>query len=163
MTTYTPRNLKKWASPQYYFGEEWSHMYIFLARTRDSDNLEESNFEAALKALGGESDTVKIIRDSHWACGWIEWLGIDESDAAALEKADDIADALADYPVLDENDYADREYRDFWANCKKAVQDYCHEHGLEYSDALTERVAQNSDEITSEYWPSEEEIEKAIQ
>lgn len=33
-----------------------------------------------LRELGGESETVRVVRESHWAVGWVEWIAIHESD-----------------------------------------------------------------------------------
>jgi hypothetical protein len=85
-----------------------SDLLVLLTRTRDSDVLTESNWDKALEALGGESDTVIIHRFGHWAVGWIEYLCV-RSGSAAAEIAEDIDNALADYPVLDESDFCERE------------------------------------------------------
>ncbi len=107
--TYEPENLKLWTSPNSYFGDNWSNYYVFLSRNRDSDDLSESNFECGLKAIGGESETVKIVCANHWAVGWVEWIAIDKSDENALRLADDIAEKLSNYPILDESDFSERE------------------------------------------------------
>ena len=112
--------LTKWTRPDSYIGAEWPEHYVFLGRHRDSDTLTESNFEVALAQLGGESDTVQIVREGHWAVGWVEWIAIHESDTEARDKAQDMLDSLADYPVLDESEWSEREYeamQDFWESC----------------------------------------------
>ena len=58
-------------------------------RARDSDCLKQSNFAVMLRELGGESETVIVVRESHWAVGWVEWIAIHELDAAALQIADE--------------------------------------------------------------------------
>ena len=116
----TPENLNKWTMPDSYYGEEWPEYYVFLGRHRDSDELSESNFDCALKALGGESETVLVIRESHWAVGWVEWIAIHESDVTALSKADKMMAALEDYPVLDDEDFSRREEESaqtIWRDC----------------------------------------------
>ena len=83
--------------------DEW---LVFLTQTRDSDHLTESNFAAALKTLGGESETVEIVRFGHWAVGWVEHLFVHPSrkaEVAAIEAQ------LEDYPALDEDDWSQRE------------------------------------------------------
>jgi hypothetical protein len=83
---------------------------VLLGRNRDSDILTESNFAQALQALGGESNSVQVHRFGHWACGWYELILIDPSDAAALAIAEDIEASLSDYPVLNDEDFSNREY-----------------------------------------------------
>lgn len=119
--TYQPENLKRWTRPDCYVGASWPAYYSSgVGQSRDSDALERSNFSCMLKALGGESETVLVIRESHWAVGWVEWIAIHETDAKALEIADDIAAALADYPVVDEMHWSELEYeeaQEVWRSC----------------------------------------------
>lgn len=79
-----------------------------ITRNRDSDILTESNFQCALDQLGGESDTVEIFRFGHWACGWWEALAVKKGskEEAIAQK---IVNDLDAYPVLDENDFSERE------------------------------------------------------
>ena len=51
-----------------------------------------------------------ITRFGHWGNGWYELFLIHESDVEALVKAQEIADDLEQYPVLDEDKYSDMEY-----------------------------------------------------
>jgi hypothetical protein len=73
---------------------------------RDSGVCGESNWHAQLASLGGESDTLEIHRFGHWACGWLEIVIVHPSRADEVEE---IANALADYPILDDNDLGERE------------------------------------------------------
>lgn len=123
--TYVPKNLKRWTMPDSYFGATWNnHFSSGCGRSRDSDCLEESNFCTMLALLGGESDVVAVVRESHWAVGWVEWIAVEadgtpESDKA-LQTADEAKERLADYPVLDENDLSEREQAtadETWKNC----------------------------------------------
>jgi hypothetical protein len=116
MTDYA--NIKRWTHPKHYFGATWEGYYSAgVGRSRDSDALEESNFQAMLSLLGGESDTVIVVSESHWAVGWVEWIAVHESDTAALQAADEAMGRLADYPVLDEDAFSDLEWNraaDYW-------------------------------------------------
>jgi hypothetical protein len=118
---YQPERLERWKMPRDYFGAEWPEYFSAgVGRSRDSDCLEESNFHAMLRAIGGESATVKVVRESHWAVGWVERIAIHESDEAALRTADGLRQALDDYPILDENDHSEREEAEcdqVWNSC----------------------------------------------
>lgn len=118
---YEPKHLKRWTMPANYFGETWPDYYSAgFSRSRDSDDLEESNFYTALAAIGGESETVHVVRESHWAVGWVEWIAIHQDDAKALEIADGLRERVEDYPVLDENDWSEREQESadtVWRDC----------------------------------------------
>jgi hypothetical protein len=120
---YEPQHLKLWKRPSYYIGESWPEYYVFLGQNRDSSTLERSNFTCALEAIGGESETVTVVREGHWAVGWIEWIAIHQDDSKALEIADEIVAALSDYPVVNESHWSELEFNevcDYWANMSVA-------------------------------------------
>lgn len=113
-------NPSGWDSLDNYAGEipepEW---LCLITRSRDSDELTESNWRCALQQLGGKSENVSIDRFGHWACGWWESLSVragTKEHAAARE----IADRLESYPVLDEEDYSELESETaerVWQDC----------------------------------------------
>jgi hypothetical protein len=119
--TYEPANLKLWSHPENYIGECWPATYSTgVGQSRDSDALERSNFRTMLDAIGGESETVTVVRESHWAVGWVEWIAIHQDDAKALKIADEQVERLAEYPVLDDDDFSETEQQDAnetWQNC----------------------------------------------
>lgn len=80
-----------------------------VSRSRESGTLEKSNFEVALNRLGGESDDVEVHRFGHWGPGWFEIILV-RPGTEAQRIAEEIATALADYPVLDDDDLSRREY-----------------------------------------------------
>ena len=111
------RALKRWTIPDSYMGAEWPEYFVFLGQHRDSDALTRSNFECGLRELGGESETVIVVRERHWAVGWVEWIAIHESDERALKIADEISCGLSDYPVLDESHFSELEWteaQNYW-------------------------------------------------
>jgi hypothetical protein len=95
--------MEKWSRSENYIGESYFDYYVLLSRHRDSGLVEESNFWSALKMLGGESDTVKVVRAKHWAVGWIEFILIHESDKESVDKGNEIEESLNNYPILDED------------------------------------------------------------
>lgn len=118
--TYTPSNLKLWTLPEYYAGDTFYDYYVGPGQHRDSDVLVRSNFASILRDLGGESDTVLVIRAGHWAVGWVEFIAIHKDDDTALELADEIAGALEDYPVHDEEHFSELEAEEalqVWQQC----------------------------------------------
>lgn len=118
---FTPENLKLWTMPDHYIGAVWPGYYSSgVGQSRDSDALERSNFRCMLKAIGGESDTVTVVRESHWAVGWVEWIAIHQDDAAALAIADELKAGLEDYPIIDESDWSEEETEEanqVWTGC----------------------------------------------
>lgn len=80
-------------------------------QTRDSGVLDKSNFSALLKALAEvdpAANDYQIFRMGHWGPGWYEVVLVRPGSAAAKVAAE-TACALADYPVLDDEDYSERE------------------------------------------------------
>lgn len=124
--TYTPTHLKLWTPPEHYFGEVWPATYSSgVGQSRDSDALERSNFACMLEAIGGESDTVTVVRESHWLVGWIEWIAIHQDDDKALELADKVQEGLADYPIVNEDHWSQLEQEDAdqtWQNCYSPLE-----------------------------------------
>ena len=140
--------LHKWTMPDCYFGATWEGYYVFLGQNRDSDALTRSNFRVALKRLGGvsgtrtgdmftpgtEEPTITVVRESHWACGWVEWIAIHESNVKALEMAREMLEDMDGYPVLDESDWSELEYTEameYWDSMPLASKvDYCRDCGV---------------------------------
>ena len=115
------KNIQLWTMPCNYAGGVWPDYYSAgVGQSRDSDALERANFDAMLKALGGETETVIVVRESHWAVGWVEWIAIHSTDETALQTADQIKGKLANYPVVDEelwSQYEDEECETVWTKC----------------------------------------------
>lgn len=110
------RHLTGWALP-----DGWGIGPV--GHHRDSDVLTESNWETVVAMFSEISEEGSaderwdvrgdwaICRFRHWAVGWVEELAI-RLDGPCLQVAADIADALEDYPVLDDEDHSEREYAD---------------------------------------------------
>ena len=127
------RAIRPWEPPSSWAGKPWKGWFVGLGRTRDSDTLTRSNFEVFLKALRelpevlvddtdnavascrteredwSEVNSVFIVPESHWACGWIDWVAIHPKNEAAMKLADEMLCAISNYPVLDEDDWSRRE------------------------------------------------------
>lgn len=132
--------LETWKHPDCYGGFSPDGDYLILSRHRDSQLLDESNWDVACKSLNAEAydggregfatrPTVYHWRAGHWAVGWIECLMV-RADAPdnVLNEAGEIVCSLADYPVLSDDDYSEREYAaicDYWG--RLPVADRVHE------------------------------------
>jgi hypothetical protein len=93
--------------------DDREHWFVMpVSQTRDSDILTKSNFDAFLKELGGESRSVEVHRFGHWGPGWFEIIIVSPRAAMRLQKAYDMARALDDYPILDEEDYLRQQHED---------------------------------------------------
>lgn len=118
--------LELWTMPECYVGEVWPNYYRSgFGRSRDSDCLEENNFVEALAALGGESDTVQVVREGHWAVGWIEWIAIHADDEKAIRIAEKLNEQREDYPSLNDDTLSERKMKVadvIWRNCYNTAE-----------------------------------------
>jgi hypothetical protein len=103
---------------------------IVYLSNRDSGCLTESNeaaIHAALRPWMGsldDGDLVESQSHNHWAVGHVDGIVIrcvdDKGPTAAFRKLHELAQQLDTYPVLDENDFSDRERAaacKAWRNC----------------------------------------------
>ena len=98
-------------SKGYMLDDQQDWYVVPVSRTRDSDVLAESNFNAAIEILGGERQNImEIHRFGHWGPGWFEIIIVNPRAGKTMKKAMSIETALADYPVLDDEDYHEREW-----------------------------------------------------
>lgn len=96
--------------------EQQDWLVLPCGRNRDSNALSKSNFRTALLMLGGEGENVEVHLFNHWACGWFEIIIVKPESKAAL-IAQDIETKLNAYPILNEEDYSNLQYKtasDFW-------------------------------------------------
>lgn len=97
-----------------YSGFDWSGWVCGLSTNRDANILTESNFECALKELGGEVEGEVEVREvGHWACGWFKQIMVNVRAHDKVQKLYEIRKALENYPVLDDSDYSNREYKEY--------------------------------------------------
>ena len=147
-----PVHLKRWTHPTCYAGATWPDYYSAgVGQSRDSDALERANFDAMLKAIGGEQTSededpndpgsalslVRVVRENHWAVGWVEWIAIHETCSAALTIADEIKGRLEDYPVVSEELWSEYEQADAdetWRNCYRPKErvEYIRKHRSQF-------------------------------
>ena len=147
--------MQKWKRTDNYIGETYNDYYVLLSRHRDSGLVEESNFWSALKMLNGESDTVKIIRFRHWAVGWIETILIHESDKVSVDKGFEIEKALENYPILDEDDFYERESEKRDELIEEIRKDIANEHSDWWNltnNATDEEIWEMAERYVSDDW-----------
>ncbi|MEI6559695.1 MAG: hypothetical protein WCO00_14930 [Rhodospirillaceae bacterium] len=95
--------------------QDW--LVVPTGRNRDSDLATNSNFDAALKLLGGEGDDVEVHRFRHYMCGWLEIVLV-RPETVAASVAEDIESRLERYPLLNEDDVGEREHDAYVENWK---------------------------------------------
>ena len=118
------RGIEKWSYPADYMGCDYEGYYILYSMHRDSDHLTISNFETILKLF--EDIGVNVVEDydmsdkkhpsvinvrmKHWLVGWIDTIMIYEDASPAIwDHVESINKALSDYPILDDDNYYEKE------------------------------------------------------
>jgi hypothetical protein len=94
--------------------EDWG---IFYTHNRDSGLLAQSNADAITEAMERFTDTddpdVVLESHSHWAVGHVDGFSLrvyrDGEITDAFRAYHELSEQLADYPILDEEDYSERE------------------------------------------------------
>lgn len=148
-----------WTRPRHYIGADWTgYLVAPVTQTRDSDTLTRSNFAAQWATLaplradvpGEDGHSPVTVRESHFLVGWVEWVAVHPSNAAAVKAGEEIAEALERYPVLNEEAHSAlewEEYAEAWASY--GCQDYAKALGL--SDAAAEALADNPEQTRALY------------
>jgi hypothetical protein len=98
--------------------EDADNWAIIYTHNRDSGLLDLSNAGVIAKALEpfteGDDPDVVFESHNHWAVGHVDGVSIrifrDGQITDAFRKYHELAEAMANYPILDEEDYSNREY-----------------------------------------------------
>jgi hypothetical protein len=106
--------------------DQWAIIYT---HNRDSGLLDQSNaafIEKAMKAFSdGDNPNVVFESHSHWAVGHVDGFSVrvfkNGTITKAFETYHELAQQLADYPILDESDYSERELEATLENIKDAA------------------------------------------
>ena len=154
--------------------EDWA---IFYTHHRDSDLLELSNAEVIREAMQpfSEGDNPDVVFESHdsWAVGHVDGLSVLVFRRGRITKAfrtyHKLTLRLADYPILDEDDYSTRVYEATLENIADSARRLKREYDLP-SDWTFEVYRWLSDHDCSEIendddrggYPSEEWVRRAF-
>ena len=101
---------------------DYKDWYGFVGQSRDSLPLERSNFQvvtAELERIDPGGDDWFSASYGHWAVGWIEEIYV-RPGSKCQDYAEEVAKALADYPVLDDEHFSEVETEEAnktWQNC----------------------------------------------
>lgn len=117
------------------FGYSDSIPYVStpLGTHRDADALQESNWDVITREMDkvnhmgtfSDYDSVVYYREGSCLNGWNESVQVRMDDAVAIKAAMDIVSALANYPILDEEDYSEREWNANHPGGGKCYGDCC--------------------------------------
>lgn len=111
---------------------------LVYTHNRDSGLMDQSNASAIAEAmkpfLDQKSGDVLEEHHKHWAIGWVDGYAIRVYRRGRITKAfrtwHDLQSRLAEYPVLDENDYSNRIYEATLENIADAAWQLKREYDL---------------------------------
>ncbi len=125
-----------------YIGAHFDHMYVAPCMThRDADILQRSNWLEQSKILDALTGNIwndeGINGSNNWAVGWTECYLIHPNNEPALRAAEELADALENYPILNEESFSNMEYEEAnecWASCNvRERAEYAERYACEWT------------------------------
>lgn len=154
--------------------ENWAIIYT---HHRDSGLLDRSNAAAIAKAMQpyteGDDPDVVFESHNHWAVGHIDGFSIrvfrHGEITDAFKTYHELAKQLADYPILDEEDYSNREFDATFHNIGEAAWRLKHDFDLPedwQGDVYTwlsehrDHALENTDDHGG--WPEEADLQAAF-
>ena len=115
-------DLPEWVHPRDYGGHSPVGDYLIYSRSRDSETLDNVNYETILERLESayeqtgddeEANAPYDFRVNHWAVGWVEYIIVPRSAPREVqEEAYAILGSLANYPCLDDGALSEAELND---------------------------------------------------
>jgi hypothetical protein len=150
---------------------------IFYTRNRDGGLSEQSNDIAIHNALlpftKGDNPDVVEEHHTHWAVGWVDGFSIRVFKRGRITKAfkiyHELAQRMADYPLLDEDDYYSREYGTTLANIADSAWRLKHEYDLPrgWESAVYSWLADNDCSAIENHddrggYPDQEQLKQAF-
>ena len=157
--------------------EDSDQWMIHYTHHRDSGLLDQSNAEQIRKALESftEGDDPDVVEESHshWAVGHIDGFSLrvfrDGQITEAFRTFHSLMESLAEYPILDESDYSEREYEASYENIGHAAWSLKQEYDLpdDWQSQVFEWLNDNrpnSLENTDDQggWPDDDDLEAAF-
>lgn len=154
--------------------QDWA---IFYTSNRDSGLLDQSNAAVISKAMTpftkGDDPDVVMESHSHWACGHVDGFSIHVFNRGRITKAfrtyHELAERMADYPILDESDYSEREYQASYENLDLAAWKLKREFDLpsDWQSSVFDWLWQNREGSLENVddqggWPDDDDLEAAF-
>jgi hypothetical protein len=118
----TPKEFRPTQFDHHYAVKDRENWFLApVSRNRDSDALTRSNWNVFCGMIGEENEeTYEIHRFGHWGPGWFEIILINPENKKLVTIGEEIENALADYPVIDDEHFSCLEYEEaceVWEKC----------------------------------------------
>ncbi|HQZ67280.1 MAG TPA: hypothetical protein PLY87_19455 [Planctomycetaceae bacterium] len=157
--------------------EDADNWAVIYTHNRDSGLLDQSNAGVIRKALApftdGDDPNVVMESHSHWVVGHIDGFSLrvfrDGQITDAFRKYHELAEAMAEYPILDENDYSEREREATWENIPLAAGSVKDDYELpdDWEDQVYEWLSDNRSNALENVsdqggWPDDDDFRAAF-
>jgi hypothetical protein len=89
--------------------EKGWQMLLICGTHRDADTVAESNHRTLVKMLSEvdpDEEHHGVMHCGHWAVGWYDHVLVDPNCDAVMRVVGESAAALADYPILSDDDHS---------------------------------------------------------
>ncbi len=154
--------------------EDWAIIYT---HNRDSGLLDQSNADAIAEAMepftDGDNPDVVMESHNHWAVGHLDGFSIrvyrNGEITEAFKTYHDLCEQMDGYPILDEEDYSNREFEATLENITDAAWRVKHEYDLTdgwegdvYSWLSDHRPSAIENRDDQGGYPSEDELRAAF-
>lgn len=155
--------------------DNWAIIYT---HHRDSGLLDQSNAHIINKSLApftdGDDPDVVMESHNHWAVGSIEGFSLrifhDGKITDAFRKYHELAEAMDQYPILDESDYSERELEATYENIPLAawrVKDDYEDLPDDWADQVYQWLSDNRCNALESRddnggWPDEDDLRAAF-
>ncbi len=152
-------------------------MIVVYTHNRDSGLLDQSKADQITEELkpftDGDDPDVVMESHSHWACGHVDGFSIrvyrDGEITPAFRAYHDLMEQLDGYPILNEEDYSNREYEATLENIGDSARKLKHEFNLpdgwdgdvySWLSDTRQRVVENRDDQGG--YPEEQDLRDAF-
>lgn len=154
--------------------QDWAIVYT---HNRDSGLLDQSNAAVIAKAMRpfADGDDPDLVFESHhhWAVGHVDGFSVRVFKRGRITKAfrtyHELAERMAEYPVLDETDYSNREYEASYENLDLAARKLKREFDLpsDWQSNVFDWLQQNREGSLENVddqggWPNDDDLEAAF-
>ena len=158
--------------------EDPQNWAIIYTHHRDSGLLDQSNAKVIAKAMATFTDTenpdVVFESHNHWAVGHIDGFSLkvfrNGEVTEAFKTYHDLAEQMADYPILDESSYSEMELEATLENLTDAAWRLKDTHDLpeDWESQVYEWFSDNDSGAIENHddqggYPSQEQLETAFQ
>ena len=164
-----------WRAKEINDPDNWA---VFYTHNRDSGLLDQSNAAVIAKAMlpFTEGDDPSCVFESHhhWAVGHVDGFSIRVFRRGRITKAfrvyHELAERMADYPILDESDYSERELNATYENVGEAAWRLKQEFNLptDWQSDVCSWLSDNRNHALENVddqggWPDDDDLEAAFE